>query len=205
MIRRLVLLALAVLLGAAGAQADITWSFSYVYLTGPTPAAQGSGFFTTGTAYADGWLPVTSIIGNTNLGAITGLETSGGTGVDPGTLGRFDYCCETYPPNWDYYYDNVFSPTGPNPFSATGGLLFDVGSGIGSDGIPYSPVLLWGDGQGNTYEISYGEELPGYGLLADGGNTVVFKVTRVPEAGFYEGFALCMGGLLFAYRRLRRS
>jgi len=95
-----------------------------------------------------------------------------------------------------------------NPFSATGGLLFDVTPATGPTGYPVSPVELWGDGSGNTYEISYGEERPASKKPpAYGGNTVTFSATLVstPEPGFYQGFALCMGGLLLAYRRLRRS
>jgi len=202
MIRQLVLLALAVLLGVAGAQADTTWSFSYVGVS--NPGVFGSGFFTTGTPYGDGYLPITSISGTTEAGSITRLETSDGQGKAPPDQLE---CCAVGP-SGDFYYDNAFAPGGVNgPFSPTGGLLFEVAPDIQSaTGYPLSPIELVGDGHGAAAEFSYGEDTVNYNAFPYGGTLIKFTaIQQVPEAGFYEGFALCMGGLLFACRRLRRS
>jgi hypothetical protein len=148
------LFVLALVMGLVPAMADTTWSFSYVGVTDPT--IYGLGNFTTGTPYGDGWLPVTSITGTTNFGAITVLDTTGGVGVDPpGSLlngaGTFRY-------------DNAFSPISPN--FTYWGLLFDVISGP-----PASPVNLYFDG--GQVEYSY----------ATAETAVTFTATQVPDGG----------------------
>ena len=75
--------ALGLAITVRSARADIH-DFSYVGVT--DPAVFGSGTFTTGKAYANGYLPITSIAGTTNEGAITGLEVSGGTERNPMVL-----------------------------------------------------------------------------------------------------------------------
>jgi hypothetical protein len=101
----------------------------------------------------------------------------------------------------DYFdYDNAFMPGGPDPFSSNG-LLFDVAAVNGVTGYPTSPINLFGDG--NTYEFSYGEDVPDTSGPSYGGTQIIFKATLTPEPSFYGTVALCLSGLLFA--RLRRS
>jgi hypothetical protein len=189
----------ALLLGIASAQADV-YDFAYVGVS--DPGVYGSGTFTTGTPYSDGYVPIIAITGTTEAGTITGLETSGGAGMDPanGSL----TCCNVGPGRDMYFYDNAFMPNSPNPFS-NAGLLFDVSGGNGPTGYPNSPTNLFGDGNGNTYRLDYGEDTPNFNLISDGGPQVIFTATLTPEPSFYAAVALCMGCLLLARWRRRRS
>jgi hypothetical protein len=199
--KRFIFVALpALLLAVTAAQADI-YDFTYVGI-GDSGAVHGSGSFTTGTPYGDGYVPITSIQGSTEAGTIQGLETSGGTGIDPanGSL----TCCAVGPNfgfgNSNFVYDNAFKPGSPNPFT-TNGLLFDVPPGIGPTGYSLSPITIMGDNNGNVFEFSYGENGPPYTATP-----ISFTVTAVtPEPSFYGAVALCMTGLLFVRWRQRRS
>lgn len=187
-ISRLMLFCLSALLaGVSGAQASI-YDFSYVGVG--DPGVYGSGTFTTGVSLGGGYFAITSITGTTEAGQITGLEVSGGQSIAPPA---YLYCCS-------FYYDNAFSPTGltdGNPFSSTGGLLFDVANA------PLSPVNLFGGGNGDTYEFSWGEDSLG-GPPSYGGTQIVFTaVDPVPEPSLYGCLAFGMGGLLYAIRHAR--
>jgi hypothetical protein len=174
----------AFLLVVAGAQADI-YDFSYSGAGG----VFGTGTFTTGTAYADGYLPILAITGTTEGGAITGLVP--GNADPPNVLS----CCS-------YNYDNAFLPNSPNPFSSSGGVLFTVLNGS------VSPINLFGDGNGNTYEFSYGEDSFTGNPPSYGGTPITFTaidVSATPEPSFYGTVALCMSGLIFARWRRRRT
>jgi hypothetical protein len=176
---------LALVVGLVPAMADVTWSFSYVGVTDLTIA--GSGTFTTGTSYGDGYLPILSINGTTNLGGITGLETSGGVGIDP-ALGTLTTTAG------NFNYDNAFSPVLPN-FSLNG-LLFDLASGP-----PNSPVNIYYIGPG-TYEFSYGRN--GYDPNAPGagGSAITFNA-QVPDGGTTLSLlGLAMVGLAGLRRKL---
>jgi len=182
------------------------YNFTYTGLN--DPSVSGSGTFTTGAAYANGYLPITSITGTGEGYTITGLETSGGAATDPGNI----LSCCAVGPGGDYYnYDNAFLPGSSNPFSSTGGLLFDV-TAPGDT----SPINLFGDGNGNTYEFSYGEDTIS-GPPSYGGTQIIFTATlneptpisdssggQAPEPSFYGVLTLGLGGLLFASRRYRR-
>jgi hypothetical protein len=205
-IKRLAVLSLPVLLGVLNAQASV---YNFTYTGVDNPAVSGSGTFTTGTAYANGYVPITSITGTAEGYAITGLEVSGGAATDPGN----NLSCCAVGPGGDYYnYDNAFMPGGSDPFSSTGGLLFDVAAPGDT-----SPINLFGDGNGNTYEFSYGEDTisapPSYG-----GTQIIFTATldesastpglsggEAPEPSFYGALTLGLGGLLLASRRGRRA
>jgi hypothetical protein len=206
LIRRATLLAIpAFLLCIASARADI-YDFSYVGVG--DPGVYGSGTFTTGAAYGNGYVPITSITGTTEAGTITGLV--GGT-TEPN---NYLTCCGVGP-GGDYFdYDNAFLPNSANPFSSSGGLLFSVAAGNGSTGYPINPINIFGDGNGNTYEFSYGEDnFTGSGP-SYGGTQIDFVVSPArdgqgfdptPEPSFYGTVALCMGGMLFAAIRRRKS
>jgi len=193
MIRQAMLLAIpALLLSVPGAWAD-SYDFSYSGAGG----IFGSGAFTTGTPYGDGYVPIMSITGTTEAGAILGLEESDGPGIDPNDPNAPLECCAVGPNSGDFFYDNAFLPADPNnPFTAVGGLLFDVANGVDS------PVELFGDGAGNTYEFSYGEDVGSLVPPAFGGTQVSFTAILTPEPGTV---ALCMSGLLFVRWRLRRG
>jgi len=201
MIGQAMLLAIpALFLSVAGARADV-YDFSYSGAGG----VFGSGSFTTGTPYGDGYVPITSITGTTEAGAITGLDVSKGAGIDPNSPNAPLECCAVGPDfgagNSDFVYDNAFSPASPNPFSFNG-LLFDVAGGTGGTGFPLSPTTLFSDGNGNTFEFSYGEDGP----PSYAATQVDFRATEVtPEPSLYGTVALCMGGLVFARWRRRRS
>jgi hypothetical protein len=194
----------ALLLCIAGARADV-YDFSYVGVN--DPSVYGSGTFTTGTPYGDGYAPIISITGTTEAGAITGLDTSDGTGIDPSN--GYLECCYIGPmtsggaPDF-FIYDNAYAPNSANPFSSSG-LLFDVSGGTGPTGYPLSPVNLFGDGNGNTYELNYGENTPADTPPAYGGTQIIFTAGVVPEPRFYGMVALCLSGLLFARWRRRKA
>jgi hypothetical protein len=193
MIRQAMLLAIpALLLSVAGARADV-YDFSYSGAGG----VFGSGTFTTGTPYGDGWVPVTSITGTTEAGAILRLEESSGPGIDPDSPNAPLECCAVGPNGGDFFYDNAFMPGSPNPFSSPGGLLFDVANATDT------PIELFGDGAGNTYEFSYGEDVGTLSPPAYGGTQVHFTAIPTPEPSSYGTVALCMSGLLFARWRRR--
>ena len=200
MIRQSMLLGMAaLLLGVAGAQADV-YDFSYVGVN--NPGVWGSGTFTTGTPYGDGYVPILSITGTTEAGAITGLESAAGLGIDPSSPNAPLQCCFVGPGGTFFYYDNAFKTGSPGPFSSNG-LLFDVAAGNGVTGFPTSPINLFGDG--DTYEFSYGEDVAVNSPPAYGGTKIRFTATATPEPSFYGAVALCMSGLLFARWRRRRS
>jgi hypothetical protein len=193
----------AVLLFAANVQADV-YDFNYVGI-GDT-SVSGSGTFTTGTPYADGYLPIISISGVTEAGVITGLDTTAGTGIDPAN--GFLECCAIGPPTLgvpdDFIYDNAFLPNSPNPFSDNG-LLFDVAAGIGVTGYPTSPINLFGGENGDTYELSFGEDTPNPTPPAYGATPIRFTATLTPEPSFYGTVGLCLGGLVLTRLRRRRN
>ena len=185
---------LVLLMGVPGAKASL-WNFSYVGVVDGVidPNVYGTGSFTTGNAFGDGYFPVTSIGGTTEGGTITGLVTTGGDVTDPGN-GSYLYCC-------GYDYDNAFSPTGlatGNPFSSTGGILFTVTNG------GLSPINLFGDGNGNSYEFSYGEDVANFGIPSYGGTLIEFTaVDPAPEPRFYGALAIGLIGILAVARRYR--
>jgi hypothetical protein len=203
------LFSLALVIAGGPAEAD-TIDFTYQGIAGTNYAdVFGSGSFTTGTAYANGYLPITSISGTTNEGAITGLDVSGNAGSDPG---NYSSCCSVGPGGDYFNYDNAFLPSDSNPFSSAGGLLFDVAPGIGVTGYSISPINLFGDGNGNTYEFSYGEDVftdsaPSYGgteiefTATDSGGFGGLRITAAPEPSYIGIVILCMGGLVFYRRR----
>jgi hypothetical protein len=198
----------ALLLFVAGAQANI-YDFAYVGVN--DPSVNGAGTFTTGAAYANGYAPITSITGIAEGYTITGL--AGGT-TDPN---NYLSCCSVGPGGDYFNYDNAFLPNSPNPFSATGGLLFSVAAGNGPTGYAIDPINLFGDGNGNTYEFSYGEDNFSGSGPSYGGTQIDFAVTPgagiggqgldpTPEPSFYGTVALCMGGMLVvAVRRRKRA
>jgi hypothetical protein len=192
MIRRLIWLTIPALLLCVCAKADV-YSFTYSGGSGPG-AVFGSGFFTTGTPYGDGYVPIISITGTTEAGAITGLV---GTGTDPGPLGDT-------PPGGTYLnvdgfnYDNAFLPGSSKPFTSSGGLLFAVADDVDS------PINLFGDGYGNTYEFSYGEDSVGP-APSYGGTLITFSATLTPEPSFYAVLAIGLAGLAFFVNRRRRN
>jgi hypothetical protein len=133
-----------------------TWSFSYTSLSGDPIVVSGSGFFTTGTPYGNGYLPILSITGVTNsAGNITGLH---GLAVDPPGANN----------DGTFQWDNAFKPSG-DPLT-NNGLLFNV------DGAGMSPINIFGDG--GDYEYSYGQGLSGYYV-----EQVTFTATNVPDGG----------------------
>ncbi|HEY3823018.1 MAG TPA: hypothetical protein VGL82_00590 [Bryobacteraceae bacterium] len=202
LMRRAMFLALpAVLLFAANVQADV-YDFSYVGIG--DPSVFGSGTFTTGTPYGDGYVPILSISGITDAGAITGLETSGGgANIDPAN-GSFQ-CCAVGPGGDYYYYDNAFSPSSPsNPFSMAG-LLFDIAAGNGPTGYSASPVNLFSDGSGNSYRLDWGYDTPNFDEVSDGGVPIRFTATLTPEPSFYGTVGLCIGGLVLIRLRRRQN
>jgi hypothetical protein len=201
----------AVLLFAANVQADV-YDFSYVGVT--DSSVFGSGTFTTGTPYGDGYVPIISITGVTEAGLITGLETSGEVipgvpGVDPDSNSSLT-CCAVGPPTVggqsDFFmYDNAFMPNSPNPFSEFG-LLFDVAAaGNGVTGYPTNPINLFGDENGGTYELSFGEDTPNTTPPAYGATPIRFTATLTPEPSFYGTVGLCLGGLVLTRLRRRRN
>ena len=209
MIKRIVSLAIpALMLCVAGAQADI-YDFSYVGVNDPN--VYGSGTLTTGAAFGNGYVPVTAITGTTEAGTITGLVA----GV---TEPNNNLACCNVGPGGDYFnYDNAFLPNSANPFSAGGGLLFTTSSvGNGPTGYSINPINLFGDGNGNTYEFSYGEDnFTGSGP-SFGGTQIDFSVGPAtnfqpdvpgvtPEPSFYGTVVLCMGGMLAAVVRRRKT
>jgi hypothetical protein len=199
--RRLMFLAApALLLCAAGAQADV-YDFTYVGIS--DPSVHGSGTFVTGTPYGDGYLPITSINGITEAGVITGIQSVPAPGIDPGSPNAPLTCCQVGPGGNFFAYDNAYMPGSANPFSTNGGLLFDTTGGTGPTGFPLSPVMLFSDGSGNTFEFSYGEDSLGNG--DSGGTQVRFSASLAPEPSFYGAVGLCMSGLLFARWRRRKS
>jgi hypothetical protein len=202
MMKRSMLVAIpALLMAVTAVHADVnTYDFNYVGIG--DPSVFGFGSFTTGTPYGDGYVPILSITGFTEAGAITGLETSGGANIDP-AIGSLT-CCAVGPDfglgNSNFVYDNAFKPGSPNPFSPNG-LLFDVPPAIGPTGYSISPITIMGDNSGNTFEFSYGENGPPYTATP-----ISFTVTAVtPEPAFYGTVALCLGGLLGVYWRRRRN
>ena len=215
MIKRCMWIVPALLLPVFSAQANI-YDFSYVGIN--DPAVYGSGTFTTGTAYGNGYLPVTAITGFTEAGQISGLEVSGGAATEPGgTLG----CCNVGPGGAYYLYDNAFSPSSVNPFSSTGGVLFHVAEPIASvTGSPVNPIELFGDGAGNTYEFSYGEDVFTNSAPSFGGTQVAFTswtpgdapigfhniaIAATPEPGLYGVLAVGLSGLVLTLKRRRRA
>jgi hypothetical protein len=197
----------ALLLSVAGAQADI-YDFTYVGVNDPN--VYGSGTFTTGTPYGNGYVPITSIAGTAEGYTITGL-VAGST--EPNNILS---CCGVGPGGDYFNYDNAFLPNSPNPFSASGGLLFTTSAGNGSTGYPINPINIFGDGNGNSYEFSYGEDNfsgsgPSWGgtqidfaaSIAAGPNNQGPSVT--PEPSFYGTVVLCMGGMLVAARRRKHA
>jgi hypothetical protein len=165
--RRIVcLFVLAFAVALVPAMAD-TWSFSYTSLVGDPISVSGSGTFTTGTPYGDGWLPITSITGTTNsAGDITGLY---GPSVDP--------------PNsvntGTFQYDNAFSPVG-DPLT-NNGLLFNVSDAL------FSPINVFGGAgaSGGDYEYSYGQTAVVNGVAGYYSEPVSFSAGLVstPEPG----------------------
>ena len=198
-LRRFTLSCLLSVIGVTSAQATV-YNFTYVGsgdYVGEVGGVWGYGSFTTGPAYQDGYMPITGISGTTEAGTITGLVTSGGASTDPNN-GGYLYCCAID-------YDNAFYPAGMatgSPFSGTGGPLFNVSLLVAS------PINLFSDGTGNTYEFSYGEDTPNYNIASFGGTLIDFTATEqpAPEPGFYGELALGLGGLLVAgWRRQRIS
>jgi hypothetical protein len=174
------------------------------------PNVYGSGTFTTGAAYGNGYVPITSITGTTEAGTITGLV--GGT-TDPG---NYLSCCAVGPGGDYFNYDNAFLPNSPDPFSSSGGLLFATSAGTGLTGYSINPINLFGDGSGNTYEFSYGEDNFSGSGPSYGGMQIDFAVAAAagisgqgfdptPEPSFYGTVALCVGGILIAAARRRKS
>jgi len=196
----------ALLLSVAGAQADI-YDFAYVGINNPN--VYGSGTFTTGTPYANGYVPITSITGTADGYTITGLVAGS---VEPT---NYLACCGVGP-GGDYFdYDNAFLPNSPNPFSTSGGLLFNTSAGNGPTGYPINPINIFGDGNGNSYEFSYGEDNFSGSGPSYGGTQIEFAAnisapaneqggSVTPEPSFYGTVALCMGGMLVAAIRRRK-
>jgi hypothetical protein len=163
----------ALLLGVGAAQADV-YDFSYVGVD--DPSIWGTGTFTTGTAWGNGYLPILSITGTTEAGSITGLD---GAAVEPPA---YSGCCGVGPGGDYFNYDNSFSPTLAMPFSSTGGLLFEVKvTEPTKTGYSVTPINLFG---GNddlyTYEFSYGEDPFTNSPPSYGGTQVDFKATLDP-------------------------
>ena len=187
---------------AVSAKADI-YAFAYEGISGTNYAnVFGSGVITTGAPLGDGYVAITSIMGDTELGAITGMVA--GSATPP----FYAACCS-------YNYDNAFLPTNlSNPFSGTGGILFNAGGTL---------INLFGDktsggASANTYEFSYAEESigggPSYGgtqvsftaIDDSGAGSVGHDSLATPEPGFVGAVALCMSGLLVvAVRRRKRA
>ena len=127
-------------------------------------------------------------------------------------------CCNIGPGGDYYLYDNAFLPSLANPFSSTGGLLFDVTEPISSvTGYAVNPIELFGDGNGNTYEFSYGEDVFTNSAPSYGGTQVTFTwsgpvasaglgnvATVTPEPGFYGVLAVGLSGLALTLKRRRR-
>lgn len=186
---------LALVVGLPAAMADV-YTFTYTGIN--NTSVVGSGTFTTGPAYHSGdpnsYLPIVSITGTTSSGAILGLDTASGPGVEP----------PNYVNDWNtaFGYDNAFKPTGANPF-ASGGLVFYVPPGL-TGTAPYNAINIYGDGNGNTYEYSYAENgnPPGN---PPGGNQITFTATLTPEPGFYGVLALGLSGLFVSVRRRRSA
>ncbi len=205
----------ALAIAAGSAKANI-YDFTYQGIAGTNFAdVFGSGTFTTGTPYADGYAPIVSISGTTNEGTISGLVTSGGAGTDPGS--GSDSCCGVGPGGDYFTYDNAYLQNSSNPFSSTGGLLFDIaGAGNGITGYRTNPINIFGDANGNSYEFSYGEDNftgsgPSYGgteirfTATDVSDLRLTDVSATPEPNFYGVVTLCMGGLLLARWRRRKT
>ncbi len=194
---RLTLLCLLSLVLAVSVAKASVYDFSYrgVY----DLSVWGTGSFTTGPPYGsnDGYEPILSFSGTTNVGMIGGLVTSGGTFTDPGN-GNYLYCCA-------FDYDNSFLPggvSGGDWFSSSGGPLFTVADA------PDSPINLFGDGSGDTYEFNYGQNTPNFNLASFGGTLIDFVVTPytvAPEPGLYGAMAIGLAGLALAGWRLRRT
>jgi hypothetical protein len=176
------------LLGVFSAQADV-YAFSYTgYNSVEKITIYGSGTFTTGTAYSDGYLRIISITGTTEAGTITGLDGSGG-GVDADPPSYYT----SSDGGGAYYYDNAFLPGSPTPFT-NNGLLFEVSSGS-----PYTPINIFSVAPG-LYEYSYGESNTGSFTAAP----ITFTATLTPEPGMYGVLAVGMIGLLLSVTKYRR-
>jgi hypothetical protein len=186
-LKKVVLLAVpALLLTVSGAQAD-TFTFSYAGVS--DPAVSGSGTFVTGPAYLDGWLPITSITGTSNDGAVTGLEISGGQNSDTPSGANGLGCC-------GFIYDNIFLPNSTNAGQFTNpGLLFDVAGGSPTNVYSVDNTLI-----AYNYNSSSEDERGGAPI-----NFSVIEQTAAPEPSFYGAVGLCLSGLVLArVRRLRR-
>ncbi|HEY3824393.1 MAG TPA: hypothetical protein VGL82_07525 [Bryobacteraceae bacterium] len=191
----------ALAITAGSAKADV-YDFNYQGIAGTNYAnVFGSGVITTGADLGDGYVAITSITGITELGTITGMVA--GSATPP----SYAACC-------NYDYDNAFLPTNlSNPFSGTGGVLFNAGGTL---------VNLFGDTtsggvSANTYEFSYAEESIGGGP-SYGGTQISFTALDVsepsfvgadsvatPEPGFVGAVVLCMSGLLVVAIRRRKN
>jgi len=188
MMRRLMLLAIPALLLGVSAKADI---YSFQYYSGAsygTSTIYGSGFFTTGTPYGDGYVPIVSITGTTELGAISGLNASGGAGENPAD----GYLTDS---TGSFWYDNAFSPTAP--IFDYYGLLFNVPGAS-----PYNLINLYTVGN-TVYDLNLGEG----GGPTGYGTPVTFEatLTPTPEPGLYAVLAIGLVGLAFFVNRRHRN
>jgi hypothetical protein len=188
--RRLMLLAIPALLLSVSAKADI---YSFQYYSGAsygTSTIYGSGFFTTGTPYGDGYVPIVSITGTTELGAISGLNASGGAAENPAD----GYLTDS---TGSFLYDNAFTST--PPLFDYYGLLFNVTGGGAS---PYNLINLYS--VGNTlYDLNLGEG----GGPTGYGTPITFAATLIPtpEPGLYAVLAVGLIGLAFFVNRRHRT
>ena len=178
----------ALVLGAArSANANVV-NFSYSGISGAHFATVlGSGVITTdGIDHGGGYQWITAITGTTEYGAITGLEP--GNSTPPAFLG----CC-----GGTYVIDNAFNANNlSNPFSGTGGLLFNTGT---------TQVNLFGDAlsSGNTYEFSYAEDSFVNTAPMYGGTQVSFTASvATPDGGTT---LMLLGGAFAGLAALRRK
>lgn len=189
------------LAGVSSARADV-YNFSY---SGANQygAVGGSGSFTTGTPYGDGYVPLTSISGTTlEGGTIKGLDGEIGQHYSDSSSANIGVDPPSYVIDWNTAmgFDNAFLPAGVasgSPFTVWG-LSFIVTGPSWYVQTGYIPAVTLFSQGGQTYEGDY----------AVGGNSGVVPVTfsatlaSAPEPGFYGVLALGLGGLgIFISRR----